>query len=179
MKKDTGAKIIGGNGIRIENDFYPTPPEVTAALMDFLKLPICTVWEPACGELAISNVVKRYGHSVISTDLVTGDSFFSTHREADAIITNPPFKLAGEFISKAVKDAPVVAMLLKTQYWHAAKRSKLFIDNPPAYILALTWRPNFFGDKATGSPTMDFIWTVWKEGETDTRYRLLTPPATP
>ena len=31
-------------------DFYPTPPDVTHALMQFLNLPKTTVWECACGE---------------------------------------------------------------------------------------------------------------------------------
>jgi hypothetical protein len=26
-------------------DFYPTPPEVTIALMDFLKLKPCKIWD--------------------------------------------------------------------------------------------------------------------------------------
>lgn len=65
-------------------------------------------------------------------------------------------------------------MLLKTQYWHASKRTELFNSNRPAFVLPLNWRPNFYGDKATGSTTMDFMWTVWIKGETDTRYRILS-----
>jgi hypothetical protein len=177
MSRDNGAKIIGGNGVRIDFDFYPTPDEVTMALMDFLKLKPSNIWEPACGQNAISNVLERYGHTVISTDIKYGDDYFKTQKDnVDAIITNPPFKYAEQFIRKSLKDAEVSAMLLKTQYWHASKRTKLFKDNPPAFILALNWRPNFFGEAATGSPTMDFIWTVWIKGETDTRFRILNRP---
>lgn len=175
--KDTGAKIIGGNGIRIDSDFYPTPSEVTIALLDFLKLKPSIVWEPACGEYAISNVVSSYGHTVISTDIKYGDDYFNTKKDnIDAIITNPPFKYAEKFIRKSLKDAPISAMLLKTQYWHARQRTTLFNESPPSYVLALNWRPNFFGDKATGSPTMDFIWTVWIYGDTNTKYRILDKP---
>ena len=45
--------IVGGNSTmdRRKNDFYPTPPEVVTALLDFLHLPENTViWEPAAGE---------------------------------------------------------------------------------------------------------------------------------
>jgi hypothetical protein len=176
-----GAKIIGGNGVRNENGFYPTPKEVTKALLPYLP-PIRVsgiIWEPACGDLAITNVLNDAGYNVKSTDLVHGDDFFTTNPDEiiDMIITNPPFNLSQQFIEKSLNHTPNVAMLLKTQYWHASKRTKLFNDHPPAYILPLTWRPNFFGDKATGSPTMDFAWTLWLANDNDTKYRLLSKPS--
>ena len=178
MENDKGVKIIGGNGVRIDFDFYPTPKECTVALLSFMNWPRMVIWEPACGEMAMSNVLSENGHQVYSTDINKGQDFFSTDPQTrfDAIITNPPFKYAEKFIRKAIIDADISAMLLKTQYWHASKRTKLFEDNPPAFILALNWRPNFFGELATGSPTMDFIWTVWIKGETDTRFRILSKP---
>ncbi len=154
-----GLNIIGGNGERLNWDFYPTPKEVTVALLEFFAWMPMKIWEPACGEKAISNVLEQYGHKVISTDLKDGIDFFKTEKLGiDAIITNPPFKHSEKFIKKSLIDAKIVAMLLKSQYWHAAKRASLFNSNPPSWILALTWRPNFFGNESTGSPTMDFIW---------------------
>lgn len=47
------SRIAGGNSAigRRESDFYPTPPEVTVALLDFLRLPgrsgICTTGKAA------------------------------------------------------------------------------------------------------------------------------------
>lgn len=126
--------MLGNNGNRREHDFYPTPDDVTYCLMDFLKLKPCKIWEPAAGNNAMVNVMKRYGHEVVATDINTGQDFFSTTIECDAIITNPPF------IEKSLKEADVVCMVLKSQYWHAKKRIELFKTNPPAYILPLTWR---------------------------------------
>ncbi len=169
---------------RRELDYYPTPPEVTHALMDFLKLPRdLIVWEPACGEGHMSKVIESYGHEVISTDIRytdygTGGVDYLTAKpvSCDAIITNPPFKQSAEFIRKAIYEAPIVGMLLKSQYWHAAKRADLFDKYPPAWVLPLTWRPDFlFGSKG-GAPTMECIWTVWERGQTDTRYRILSKP---
>jgi len=37
----------------------------------------------------------------------------------------------------------------------------------------LTWRPNFMQERGK-SPTMDFQWTVWVDGDTNTKYRLLS-----
>lgn len=45
-----GARINGGNTAykRVASDFYPTPPEATQALLDFLNIPHgSVVWEPA------------------------------------------------------------------------------------------------------------------------------------
>lgn len=171
---------------RRELDFYPTPPEVTAALLDFLRIPSSKIWEPACGDGAMSRVLEQYGNQVISTDIretgygVGGVDFLKTRKDDQgihAIITNPPFAMSEEFIRHALShNVEVVAMVLKSQYWHAAKRHKLFEEFPPAYVLAMTWRPDFMGGERGGSPTMECHWTVWIKGCTDTRYRLLTKP---
>lgn len=161
-------------------DFYPTPPEVTIALLDFLQLEEMTIWEPACGNNAIVDVLKTYGHEVIATDISQGSDFFKIDRCANAIITNPPFYCSQEFIEKATRDAPIVAMLLKSQYWHAKTRFKMYEKLPPSWILPLTWRPDFLyqerkaGEK--GAAIMDMIWCVWIEGDTLTKYKPLLKP---
>ena len=170
----------GDKNKRRKLDFYPTPPDATHVLMQFLNLDPCKVWECACGNGAMAEVIKEYNHSVISTDIsateygVSGVDFLNEYRTCDAIITNPPFNISHEFILHATKQAGIVAMLLKSQYWHAKKRIKLFTTNQPSYVLPLTWRPDFGGG---GAPTMDVLWTVWVDGDTDTKYRLLSKPA--
>jgi hypothetical protein len=165
-------------------DFYPTPPEVTIALMDFLKLEKMTIWEPACGNNAMVDVLKSYGHDVIATDIQTGHDFFNTNRKANAIITNPPFDCSQRFIEKAISDAPIVAMVLKSQYWHAKSRADLYAKFPPAWILPLTWRPDFLyqerkpGQKSA-APTMEVNWTVWIKGNHSAKYQPLIKPKVP
>lgn len=173
-----------GNKPRRELDYYPTPPDATRALMEFLDLPQMHILEPACGNGAMSAVFESYGHWVASSDIrhtgygVGGIDFLTADIPSyGAIITNPPFAQAEEFIKKALTRAPIVAMLLKCQYWHAKKRLNLFNTHPPAYILALTWRPDFLDGASGGAPTMDCIWTVWISGDTDTKYRLLKQPS--
>jgi|SRR5690349_4846421 len=162
---------------RRSGDFYPTPPEVTIALLDFLKLPPMTVWEPACGDNAIVDVLLKRGHRVIATDISKGHDYFYTQHACDAIITNPPFNLAEEFIKKALKESDIVCMLLKSQYWHAVKRYKLFNSQPPTFVLPLTWRPNFFfRDRINGTPVMEFAWSVWVKGDLITKYIPLLKP---
>lgn len=179
----------GDQSKRRELDFYPTPPEATHALMQFLfenniVNESFLVWEPACGDGAMSDVIGEYVQAVHASDIrITGYSldggidFLSNKFSCDAIITNPPFNLSEQFIRHAISQAGVVAMLLKSQYWHAQKRIDLFNDHPPAYVLPLTWRPDFLFDQRAngvkGSPTMEVHWTVWVQGDYDTKYRLL------
>lgn len=166
----------GDKSNRRELDFYPTPPEVTKALMDFLfdnKLVTkeSLVWEPACGNGAMSNEIKKYVDDVHTTDIrntaysKNSVDFLVTTFDCDAVITNPPFNQSEEFIRHGLKQAPVVCMLLKSQYWHAKKRFSLFSEFQPSFILPLTWRPDFLFDQRengkTGSPTMDVQWVVW------------------
>lgn len=176
---------------RKESDYYPTPPEVTQALLNTGLIPKQRLWEPACGEGHMSEVLKKHSSSVLSTDLratgytggclpldfLSGKSCYP-QGFIEGIVTNPPFNLSTEFLETAMSHKPkVIALLLKSQYWHSQKRAALFEKYPPAYVMALTWRPDFcFGDRG-GAPTMECIWTVWIEGETDTRYRILRKPS--
>ena len=178
---------------RREKDFYPTPANVTHALMNFMHdndliEPQSTIWEPACGDGAMSVVLESYGYEVISTDIREdsgygkgGIDYLTNPGKANAIITNPPFAQSSQFITKAIGEAPLVAMLLKSQYWHAEKRTKLFNKYPPSWVLPLNWRPDFkaaenAANGKKGAPLMEVLWTVWIRGNTDTRYRILSKP---
>ncbi|MDD3041294.1 hypothetical protein [Bacteroides sp.] len=172
-----GSQINGGNSDygRVGSDFYPTPPEATQALIDFLGIPKGRViWEPACGEGHMSEVLVRNGYTVISTDLneccgTSGIDFTTADlTPCDWIITNPPFNLAEQFIRKAWSFEKPFALLLKSQYWHSKKRYPLFRECTPSFILPLTWRPDFmFKTRGSGSPLMDVMWCVWNESSSD------------
>lgn len=166
-----GSRIAGGNTAykRNASDYYPTPPEVTRALLDFLGLPKDTViWEPACGEGHMVNEMERLGYSVYGTDIVQGVDFLTTDLSVNAydwIITNPPFSKAEEFIRRSWETQKPFALLLKSQFWHAKRRLRLFQECRPQCICPLTWRPDFlFGQRGSGSPLMDVIWCIWLPG---------------
>lgn len=188
--KQTDLQITGGNnkGDRRELDFYPTPANVTRALMLFLQsenvlMDPCKIWEPAAGpQEAMSNEIRKFGHTVYSTDIITGTDFLNCYTlKVDAIITNPPFNLSEQFIRRSLQLSPITCILSKAQFWHAAKRKQLFDYAPPAYICPLTWRPDFLehernpGDKK-GSPTMDVLWTVWLNWSWACKYQPLLKP---
>ena len=154
---------------RSATDFYPTPPEATFALARWMQLEGKTVWEPACGAGHMSRALAAHGATVISTELhgqgfgIEGVDYLdaSLPDGVQCIVTNPPFRLAEQFIRRSIEHGLPFAMLLKSQYWHSAKRRALFETHRPSAVLPLTWRPDFhFGSKG-GSPTMECIWTVW------------------
>ena len=158
----------GGSEDREETDFYPTPADVTEALMLFLRLPSSLrIWEPAAGQGHMVSVLESFGHEVRADDLFTHtkkDFLLSHNLDSDWIITNPPFKHSAAFIRHSLGMQPRgVAMLLKSQYWHAATRQGLFYQTKPRWVLPLSWRPDFlFGSKGS-APTMEVLWTVWTE----------------
>lgn len=171
--------IIGAHGVRETNDFYPTPPEATIALLDFLESKMLLrktdrIWECACGNNAMVDVIRNRGYHVIATDISTGHDYLTTDVETEWIITNPPFILSQKFIERSIANGKPFAMLLKSQYWHSAKRRKLFTDHPPMYVLPLTWRPDFSGK---GNSMMDVMWCVWIGDATFTIYQPLPKPS--
>lgn len=183
MAKKNTSSHIGAGKIEDRNhlDFYPTPSDVTIALMDFLKLPKGKIWEPACGDGAMAKVIERYGHLVWPTDIRDTEYSWLKHDFLatevpycfDAVITNPPFNNAHKFIKEALRHSNIVCMLLKSQYWHAASRVTLFNKYKPSWVLPLTWRPDFTGE---GASQMDVLWTVWMKDDQVTKYMPLHKP---
>lgn len=153
---------------RRELDFYETPWQATEALLlreyEFLRT-FTEIWEPACGDGAISNVLKLHGYHAVSTDIAprgyggTLDFLKADFPPAQAIITNPPFFLAEDFIKHAHKlGCEYTALLLKANYFHADCRIKLFNDYTPARVYPVGWRIDFTGG---GANHFDCIWVVW------------------
>ena len=170
---------------RSPTDFYPTPANVTIALLKYLNIPKdLVIWEPACGKGHMAEVMKNRGYEVIATDLndfgygESGIDFLGNRQvQCDWIITNPPFSLSVNFISKCVGSGKPFALLLKSQYWHAKNKTKIFNSFKPKLILPLTWRPDFLFKGKGGRPTMECLWTVWgTESAEKTEYALLEKP---
>jgi hypothetical protein len=151
---------------RIEFDEYPTPAWVTEAVIPYIPPHIRSVWEPAAGEGKMADVLTDNGFDVASSDIQTGNDFFSKRIcIVDAIITNPPYSLAQEFIEHAldlVRDQQgLVAMILRCDFDHAKTRRNLFSDNKAfTRKLILTRRIRWI-EGSTGSPSFNHAWYVW------------------
>lgn len=154
---------------RKDADFYPTPEWVTRALIPHLARKPKSIWECAAGDGHMIQPLSEVAE-VWATDIREGHDFLSIgYRDVDAIITNPPYALATEFISHALRlMEPVggmVAMLLRTDFDHAKSRSHLFRDCPAfAKKVVLTKRIIWFEPEPGSrgkSPSFNHCWMVW------------------
>jgi hypothetical protein len=156
---------------RKERDLYETPAWVTEALLPHLPQGM-DVWEPACGSGKMSRVLSAH-HFVTATDIHDPEGIsidFLNAPEAPngphhAIVTNPPYDLATEFIVKAMEfqrpHAGIVAMLLRTDFDHAKSRKGMFADCMSfEKKIVLTRRIKWFED-SKGSPSFNHAWFIW------------------
>lgn len=167
---------LGTSGYeRRERDFYPTPPECTKALFQTM-LPHggMHIWEPACGDGAISNVLTEMGHTVENSDIhpllddaMTLDFLTCGHVIAHGIVTNPPYgKLAEAFARRCIHhvengNVQFAALLMRHEYDAAKGRHPIFGGCPLYYgKLTLLWRPQWIED-SEGSPRFSYAWYIW------------------
>ncbi len=155
------------NNDRKENDFYPTPPLATLALLEREKIE-GNIWECACGDGAISKVLIDKGYNVYSSDLnnygygETPIDFLESNKKYDNIITNPPFKLSLEFTLKALKSVNHKAIFLhKLTYLEGIKRyENIFKLDKLEKVLIFSRRLGFKKDDKTGG-LMCFAWFIF------------------
>lgn len=163
-------------------DFFPTPPWATRALIEHAivghgwrkdNLSEQTVWEPACGEGNMARPLAEYFKNVRASDVhpygfgTVADFLFEvkTAKRPDWIITNPPFRLAMQFIVAAKASARQgVAMLVRTSFLESGERYReLFKPHPPLFVAPFVERvPMLKGrlDRKASSAT-SYTWIIW------------------
>lgn len=168
-----GQSIVGVSAGRPDDDFYPTPPAATRALLRVERFE-GTIWEPACGDGAISRVLEKAGHKVVSTDLIErgygqgGVDFLLDYQTSAAhVVTNPPFRLADAFAQHALaRTRGKVALLCKLNFLEGKKRKPLFESTPlrTVYVFSdrLTMHRN--GEETNRKGMIAFAWFVWEQG---------------
>jgi hypothetical protein len=163
------------------DDCYETPPEAVHALLRVEKLPK-RIWEPCCGPGAIARVLRAAGHEVLATDLVDYEGPDQDHARRDflmelkapegfdCIVTNPPFKLGGEFVRHALELVPRVYMLLRYAFMESEKRSDILDCGrlKRVYVFAnrLPMMHRHGWDKTQVSSAMAFAWFCWDRERT-------------
>lgn len=164
-----------GKEPREVNDYYATDPRAMKLLLEqesFNHL----IWECACGEGSLSEVLKEKGYVVRSSDLIDrgyGEvkDFLKTKEHWDGdIITNPPYRYASEFVEKALEiigGGGKVAMFLKLTFLEGKKRKELFKKYPPKTIYVSSGRLGCAKNGEFGSHSntaIAFAWFVWEKG---------------
>lgn len=151
-------------------DFYPTPAWATHALIASEKFE-GDIWEPACGDGAMADVLATTGNRVIATDLYdrgygeSGIDFLKTERKISNVITNPPYNSAEGFVATGLRVVErKFALLLRLAFLEGANRANtIFHRNPPSRVWVFSERITFYpkGVVASGSGTTAYAWYVW------------------
>ncbi len=162
---------------RIPNEYYPTPPEATRALLSVERFD-GSIWEPACGEGAIARELSAAGHAVVATDLIDYgyglpglDFLRETRPRAKHIVTNPPYGsgLADAFITQSLAFARqtrgTVAMLLNLASLAHRTRTCWWRDHPPSRLYAIDdivcWPEHRYGPAPSHFTKHRYFWAVW------------------
>jgi hypothetical protein len=156
-------------------DFYPTPDWATQVLIDNEAFE-GSIWECACGDGAMSEVLRTLGNEVYSSDLYDRDygqgglDFLTTKRAVDNVITNPPFHSAEAFVHHAESVASnKYAFLLRLAFLEGGRRQKtIFKNTPPSRVWVFSERITFYprGAEIKGSGTTAYAWFVWDKNHT-------------
>ena len=136
-------------------DDFPTPPWATRALVEHVlggggSLRQRTCLEPACGAGHMAKVLAEYFGRVSSSDVYPygyGEirDFLKKPLAVgsyDWVITNPPFRLAEDFVLHSLKVARHgVAILARTVFIESVGRyERRFQKHPPAKFAQFTER---------------------------------------
>ena len=170
---------------RQTNDYYATEPKAVELLLEQEKFSPY-IWECACGAGHMSEVLKKHGYKVRSSDIVYRgydgteilDFFAVTIEQVENsipkdIVTNPPYKYAKEFVEHALDISPYgtkVAMFLKLTFLESKKRKELFEKYPlkTLYVSSSRLQCAKNGDfqkysKGVGT-AVAYGWFVWEKG---------------
>lgn len=199
---------------------FPTPPWGTRALVEHVFRPRGLIynkhliaWDPACNRGYMVRPLREVFSRTYATDIfdyrshtggdVQEDAFdflpvgdydpardYAALRSIDFIISNPPFRLAEQFIRRALVHARLgVAMLVRTSFLEGEERyTNLFKPSPPTIVAQFVERlPMMQGrcakyviDPKTGkrkraSTATAYAWLVWHRNGGSPAFRWIPP----
>lgn len=174
---------------RPDDDLYESPPWALPPLLRHLDVAGKTVVEPACGYGLIASSLKAAGANVwlgeqdwvrghrtaeelgMEEKLVPGDFCLIDWKrlQADAAVTNPPFRIAAEFAKHGIENFPVTALLLRLNFLGSKGRRKWLNATKP-FVIVMDERPSFTIDGKTDAT--EYAWFVWGEGFTGRGYTI-------
>jgi len=187
-------------------DDFPTPPWATRAICEKLEelgydLATSDVREPCAnrGHMVIP-LRETFGH-VMASDVFDYGAGFSVQdylfgpashfSKTDWTFLNPPFRLAEQFITRAIElSRDGVAVLARSSFLEGEGRERLFSTPPPSYVFQHAERVVMLrgrlvragapdpqninpetGQPRKASTATSYAWIVWLKGQTDTRWR--------
>ena len=158
-------------------DDFPTPPWATRGLLEYVLdkkgLSTLTCLEPACGAGHMAKVLREYFAKVKYSDAYHYGygpvrDFLTYPYETNAVdwvITNPPFRLAEEFVLRSLSVAKLgVAILARTVFLESSGRyRKIFEETPPTIFAQFVERVPMVKGRLDSKATTatGYAWFVW------------------
>ena len=159
-------------------DDFPTPPWATRALCEFLIregewLGHRSSREPTANRGHMVAPLREYFDRVEGSDVhdygagfPVRDYLFGPEPElVDWTITNPPFRLAEQFIERGLASSRRgVAVIVRSAFLEGVGRyERLFSQHRPAFVLQFTERVVMHKGKLSpkGSTATAYAWIVW------------------
>lgn len=161
-------------------DDYPTPPWATRAFFKFVVPSLlgqpCRDYryiEPAAGrghmertiaELGLNSVgfdIKDYGSGYPVADYTAAGTKYP---EYDIMLTNPPFKLAQQFVARGLREAKVGVGILARTLWAEStiRYNDIFKIRPPRIIAIFVGRvPGETGKLRRSGAIISHSWFWW------------------
>lgn len=180
-------------------DDFPTQPWGTRALCKHVLsgcyLKSKTVWEPTCNRGHMSDPLGEFFGAVWASDIhdyglegAFQHDFLMpflpsvvkwSGTDLDWIVANPPFRLAEQFIARALEVATEgVAMIVRTSFLEGVGRyENLYSKRPPNIVAQFSERVPMVKGRltATGSTATSYCWLVWLTGVTGTKLVWIPP----
>lgn len=173
-------------------DDFPTPPWATRALCEWIRNQMQPIYAMTCREPAANRghmvaPLREYFRSVDASDVhdygagfPVSDYLFGPPPEpVNWTITNPPFRLAEQFIERAIATSrDGVAMIVRAAFLESVGRyERLFSKTPPSHVLQFTERVVMHKGRLApeGSTATAYAWLVWMGNERETRLQWIPP----
>jgi hypothetical protein len=174
-------------------DDFPTPPWATRALCEWLianehlAAGEFSCREPAANRGHMVLPLQEYFISVEASDVHDYGAGFEVRDYlfpgplalVDFTITNPPFRLAEQFVERAGATSSMgFAMIVRAAFLEGQGRyERLFSRNPPSFVLQFTERVVMHKGRLApeGSTATAYAWLVWLDGESPTKLEWIAP----
>jgi len=173
-------------------DDFPTPPWATRALCEFLllqgyELSLMSCREPAANRGHMVKPLAEYFGRVAASDVHDYGAGFAVRDylfpgpldQTDWTITNPPFRLAEQFIARAeCLSRHGFAVIVRSAFLEGQGRyERLFSEIPPTHVLQFTERVVMHKGRLApeGSTATAYAWLVWIVDAIPTRLEWIAP----
>lgn len=175
-------------------DDFPSPPWSGRALCvhvlpQFIAEPLdtLTVWEPAANRGYLAKPFAEFFGNVIGSDIHDYGAGYDVldflmpivpASVPDLILTNPPFRLATQFVRRAMSVSRLgCAVLVRGTWMETLERYNLFQEYPPTVVAQFVERVPMVKGRydPKASTATAYAWVVFLHGQTDTRWRHIPP----